>query len=61
MRALMSFSEELTDGQGPLLAQGLRDYTDPLQAKEGEDVCSTCSINLPFPVKPDFKEDVFCF
>ena len=29
MQAILSFSEELRDEQGPLMVQGLRDYTDP--------------------------------
>ena len=61
MRAVCSFCTELNDGQGPLLAQGLRDYTDPLQTKEGQDVYSKCVITLPHPVKPDFSEDVLRF
>ena len=29
MRAILSFTEELRDGQGPLMAQGMCDYTEP--------------------------------
>ena len=61
MNAMVSFCEDLKDGQGPLLAQGLRDYTDPLHSEVSEDVVSTCIIPLPFPVKPDFVEDVIKF
>ena len=59
--AVCSFCTDLNDGLGPLLAQGLRDYTDPLQTKEGQDVYSKCVITLPHPVKPDFSEDVLRF
>ena len=61
MHALMSFCDEFQDGQGPLLAQGIRDYTDPLQSEIGEEIVSTCRIPLPFPVKPDFDEDIIKF
>ena len=61
MRAILSFAEELRDGQGPLMVQGLRDYTDPLHAEAGEDVVPTCVIPLPFPVKPNFEEDLIKF
>ena len=61
MNALLSFSEDLCDGQGLLLAQGIRDFTDPLDSEVGEDVVSTCTIPLPFPVKPDYDEDVTKF
>ena len=54
MRALYSFCTDLNDGQEPLLAQGLRDFTDALQSKEGQDVYSKCIITLPHPVKSDF-------
>ena len=60
-RAILSFSEALRDGQGPLLAQGLRDYRDPLHPEACEDVVSTCVVPLPFPVKQDFEEDVLKF
>ena len=61
MRAVCSFCSEINDGQRQLLAQGLRDFTDPLQTQEGQNVYSKCVINLPFPMKPDFSEDVFKF
>ncbi len=61
MKAVCSFCSDINDGQGPLLAQGLRDFTDPLQTQEGQDIYSKCVINLPFPVKPDFTEDVLKF
>lgn len=59
MRALSLFSTELRDCLGALLAQVIRVLTDPFQSKEEEDVFSTCTIHLPFSVKPDFQED-FC-
>ena len=61
MRAILSFTEEIRDGQGPFMAQGLRDYTDPLHSQVGEEVVPTCTLQLPFPVKPDFHEDVIKF
>lgn len=61
MKALLSFCNDLEDGQGPLLAQGLRDFTDPLHSEASQDVVSSCNIQLPFPVKPDFEEDVMKF
>ena len=61
MTALLSFSEDLCDVQGPLLAQGIRSFTDPLHSEVGEDVTSTCTIPLPFPVEADYDEDVIKF
>lgn len=61
MRALISFTSDFRDGRGPILALGLRDFIDPLQAREGENVYSTCTIQLSFLVKPDIKEDVIQF
>ena len=58
MNALLSFSDDLCGVQGPLLAQGISDFTDPLDSEVGEDILSTCTILLPFPVKPDYDEDV---
>ena len=61
MNALLSLSEDLCDGQGPLLAQAIHDFSDPLHSEVGEDVVSTNTIPLPFPVKPDYDEDVIKF
>ena len=61
MHAMVSFSDDLKDGQGPLLAQGLRDFIYPLHSEVSEEVVSTCTIPLPFPVKLDFTEDVIKF
>lgn len=55
--ALISFSTEPCDGLSLLLAQGPRDFTHPLQSREGEDAFSICRIRLPFSVKPDFQDD----
>ena len=60
-KAMLSFCHDLNDGQGPLMAQGLRGYTDPLHSEVGQDVVSTCIIPRPFPVKPDFDENVIKF
>ena len=38
MNGLISFCHDLYDVQGPLLAQGIRDYTDPLQSEVNEEV-----------------------
>ena len=57
MGAVCSFCTDLNDGQGPILAQGLRDSTDPLRSKEGQDVYSKCIITLTHPVKPNVSED----
>ena len=48
--------EELRYGQGPLIAQVLRDYTDHLHSKAGEQVISNSMIPLPFPLKLNFQE-----
>ena len=57
MNALMSFCMDLQDGRGPLLAQGIRDYADPLISEVNEEVVSACRIRLPFAVKPEFDVD----
>lgn len=59
MRAGLSCSEDFLDGQGALLTQKLSDYADPLQANEGQDMHSTCTVSLPFSIKQDFEDDVF--
>ena len=56
MKAMLSIFYDLNDGQGPLMAQGLRDYTDPIHSEAGQDVVSTSIIPLPFLVKPDSDE-----
>ena len=57
MQAVCLFRTELYERQGPLLAQGLLDFTDPLRSKEEQDVYLKCMITLPYSVKPDFSED----
>ena len=61
MQAIFSYSEELRDGQRPLMAPGLRDYADPLHADSSKEVASTCIVQLPFPVKSNFEEDLIKF
>jgi len=61
MDAILSFCPEMGAGRGTLLAQGLSDFCEPLQNQEGDDIRSTCRITLPFPVKPDFQQDVMRF
>ena len=56
MNSLLSFYTDLEYGQGQIIAQGLCDYTDPLDSKLGEYVVSTCLITFLYPVKPDFDE-----
>ena len=43
------------------MARKLRDNTYLLHSQAGEEVVSICMIPLPFPVKPDFQEDVINF
>ena len=57
MKTIVWFTEELQDGQGLLMFQGLREYIDPLHSEAGKEVASTCIISLPFPVKLDLSED----
>jgi len=61
MGAILSFCKDMDIGQGTLLAQGLMDYTEPLQSREDDDIKSTCRIKLPFNVKPDFEQDILRF
>ena len=61
MHAMMSFCVDLKEGQGLLMAEVLRDFTDPLHSQAGDDVVSACTIPLPFPIKPDFVEDIVKF
>ena len=61
MNALLSFTEDLCDGQSPLLAPGVRDFNDPLHSEVGKDATSTCTTPLPFPVKPDYRDNVIKF
>ena len=61
MDAVLSFCTDMDVGQGTLLAQGLMDFTEPLQSREGDDIKSTCRIKLPFVVKQDFSQDILKF
>ncbi len=58
MNAILSFCDQLRDDQGPLMAQGMSDDTDPLHLEAGEDAVSPYVVHLPFSVKPDFEEGV---
>lgn len=61
MNALLSFFDNLCDSQDLLLDQGISELTDPLHSKVEEDFLSSCTIALPFPLKPDYDEDVIKF
>lgn len=61
MGAILSFCPDIDISHGTLLAQGLMDYLESFQSKEGENIRSTCKIPLPFSVKPDFAQDVLSF
>lgn len=56
MGAIFSFCPDMDIHHGILLAQGLMDYLEAYQTKEGDDIKSACTIPLPFPVKPDFPK-----
>ena len=49
------------DEQRPLLPQQLRNFTDPLQSKEGQDEYSKWMTALTHPDEQDFSEDVLEF
>ena len=44
----------------PLL-QVIMDYVEQFQEKQGDSIASTCRIELPFAVNPDFTEDIITF
>ena len=37
------------------------EFIEQFQEKQGDDIVSTCKIDLPFPVKQDFNEDIISF
>ena len=55
------FCTETADRQGPLLVRRFLDFTNQLQTEEGQNVYSECSIYFPFPVKPEFQEEILKF
>ena len=61
IRDVWWFCSEIDGGQGPLLAQRLTDFSDPLQTGEGQNIYSKCVIKSTFPKKPDFSKDVLKF
>ena len=48
-------------GNATLLGQVIMDFIEHFQEKQGYDTVSTCKIDLPFPVKHDFNEDIVSF
>ena len=58
---MVSFFSDLDVGNATLLAQGIMEYVEQFQAKEGDEIASTCRIELPFSLKPDFREDIITF
>ena len=59
--AILSFCSDMDISHGTLLAQGLMDFLEMFQERQGDSIASTCTITLPFKVKPDFSEDVLSF
>ena len=56
--SIVLFCRDLDVRSATLLAQGLMEFFEQFQAKEGNTIVSTCRIDLPFEVKPDFNENV---
>ncbi len=56
-----TFCTDLDLGNATLLAQELMKYVEQFQTKQGDAIVSSCTIELPFAVKPDFNEDIITF
>ncbi len=58
---MVIFFDDLGVGNATMLAQGLMEFVEQFQEKQGNNIISSCRIDLPFPVKSDFDEDVITF
>ncbi len=61
VNSILSFSSDIDQTEGTLLAQGIMDYLENFQERECDLVTSTYRVKLPFPVEPEFSEDVITF
>ena len=61
MGAIRSFGQDMDFSHGTLIANDLMDFLESFQPRKDDEISSTCDISLPFPVKPDFMEDVLSF
>jgi len=58
---ILAVDSNLDLSHGTLMAQGFHDFLSQYRAKEADPIVSTCLIELPFPVKPDFDEEAIMF
>lgn len=58
---VLAVEPSLDISHGTLMAQGFHDFLAQYREKELDSISSTCLIDLPFPVKPDFDEQVLMF
>lgn len=52
---ILAVEEHLEVPHGSLMEQGLHDFLSQDRSKESDPIASTCIIELPYPVKPDFS------
>jgi len=58
---VLAVEQTLDVSHGTLMGQGFHDYLAQYRSKELDLISSTCVIDLPFSVKPDFDEQVLVF
>jgi len=58
---VLAVQNHLELSHGTLMEQGFHDFLSQYRSKEADPISSTCIIQLPFAVKPDFDEEVIMF
>jgi len=58
---ILAVEYDLNASHGAVMTLGIHDFLAQYRSKEADPISSTCIIQLPFPVKPDFDEQAIIF